>query len=79
MPDANALPSRRPLLLPALSLAKRELVRFLRNENVPGRFPFTAGVFAFKREDEDPARLFAGEGGPASRRHIAVALSPICP
>jgi isobutyryl-CoA mutase len=46
-----------------------ELVRFLRNENVPGRFPFTAGVFAFKREDEDPARMFAGEGGPARTNH----------
>jgi len=39
-----------------------ELLRFLRNENLPGRFPFTAGVFAFKREGEDPGRMFAGEG-----------------
>ena len=39
-----------------------ELLRFLRGENLPGRFPFTAGVFPFKREDEDPARMFAGEG-----------------
>ena len=39
-----------------------ELVRFLRAENLPGRFPFTAGVFPFKREGEDPARMFAGEG-----------------
>jgi methylmalonyl-CoA mutase len=39
-----------------------ELLRFLRNENVPGRFPFTAGVFPLKREGEDPARMFAGEG-----------------
>ncbi|MHA6794528.1 fused isobutyryl-CoA mutase/GTPase IcmF [Pseudonocardia bannensis] len=39
-----------------------ELLRFLRRENLPGRFPFTAGVFAFKREGEDPARMFAGEG-----------------
>ena len=31
-------------------------------ENVPGRFPYTAGIFAFKREDEDPTRMFAGEG-----------------
>ena len=44
-----------------------ELVRFMRNENVPGRFPFTAGVFAFKRDDEDPARMFAGEGGRLGR------------
>src|SRR4029078_9484745 len=33
-------------------------------ENVPGSFPFTAGVFAFKREGEDPTRMFAGEGDP---------------
>ena len=41
-----------------------ELVRFLRRENLPGRFPFTAGVFPFKRPEEDPARMFAGEGDP---------------
>ncbi|TQE23020.1 methylmalonyl-CoA mutase [Streptomyces ipomoeae] len=41
-----------------------ELLRFLRSENLPGRFPFTAGVFPFKREGEDPARMFAGEGDP---------------
>ncbi len=39
-----------------------DLVRFLRSENLPGRFPFTAGVFPFKRDGEDPARMFAGEG-----------------
>ncbi len=39
-----------------------ELLRFLRRENLPGFFPFTAGVFPFKREGEDPARMFAGEG-----------------
>ena len=39
-----------------------ELLRFLRAENLPGYFPFTAGVFPFKREGEDPARMFAGEG-----------------
>ncbi len=33
-------------------------------ENVPGEFPYTAGVFPFKREGEDPTRMFAGEGGP---------------
>jgi len=42
-----------------------DLTRWLRSENLPGRFPFTAGVFPFKREGEDPARMFAGEGGPA--------------
>ncbi|MFE3757196.1 fused isobutyryl-CoA mutase/GTPase IcmF [Nocardia tengchongensis] len=39
-----------------------ELLRFLRSEHLPGRFPFTAGVFPFKRDNEDPARMFAGEG-----------------
>ncbi|MFZ9520215.1 MAG: fused isobutyryl-CoA mutase/GTPase IcmF [Silvanigrellaceae bacterium] len=41
-----------------------EIVKFVRSENVPGSFPFTAGVFPFKRADEDPKRQFAGEGGP---------------
>jgi methylmalonyl-CoA mutase len=41
-----------------------ELLRFLRKENLPGKYPFTAGVFPFKREGEDPARMFAGEGDP---------------
>ncbi|GAG22874.1 unnamed protein product, partial [marine sediment metagenome] len=41
-----------------------ELVRYLRSENLPGRFPFTAGVFPFDREAEDPTRMFAGEGPP---------------
>jgi isobutyryl-CoA mutase len=39
-----------------------EVLRFLMLENVPGSFPYTAGVFAFKRENEDPTRMFAGEG-----------------
>jgi methylmalonyl-CoA mutase len=42
--------------------AHGELVRWLRSEHVPGHFPFTAGVFPFKRQGEDPARMFAGEG-----------------
>lgn len=41
-----------------------DLVSFLRRENLPGFFPFTAGVFPFKRDNEDPARMFAGEGDP---------------
>lgn len=41
-----------------------ELLRWLMSENVPGSFPYTAGVFAFKREGEDPTRMFAGEGDP---------------
>ncbi len=39
-----------------------EILRFLMRENLPGHFPFTAGVFPFKRENEDPTRMFAGEG-----------------
>ena len=42
-----------------------EIYTWLRKENVPGRFPFTAGVFPLKRMDEDPTRMFAGEGDPA--------------
>ena len=41
-----------------------EILRWQLEENVPGSFPFTAGVFAFKRENEDPTRMFAGEGDP---------------
>lgn len=41
-----------------------ELLRWLLSENLPGTFPYAAGVFAFKREGEDPTRMFAGEGDP---------------
>ncbi len=41
-----------------------ELLRWMMLENLPGSFPYTAGVFAFKRENEDPTRMFAGEGDP---------------
>ena len=40
------------------------ILQWIRQENVPGEFPFTAGVFPFKRKGEDPTRMFAGEGGP---------------
>lgn len=42
-----------------------DLLRWLMRENLPGRFPFTAGVFPFKRTGEEPLRMFAGEGDPA--------------
>ena len=42
-----------------------EIYRWMRRENVPGRFPFTAGAFPLKRVDEEPTRMFAGEGDPA--------------
>ncbi len=41
-----------------------ELLRWRLRENLPGEFPYTAGVFHFKRENEDPTRMFAGEGDP---------------
>ncbi|MEQ8352637.1 MAG: methylmalonyl-CoA mutase family protein [Leptospiraceae bacterium] len=41
-----------------------ELARFYYLENLPGNYPFTAGVFPFRKQDEDPTRMFAGEGGP---------------
>ena len=41
-----------------------EILRWVLLENVPGEFPYTAGVFPFKRQGEDPTRMFAGEGGP---------------
>ncbi|MGH8461644.1 MAG: methylmalonyl-CoA mutase family protein [Stenotrophobium sp.] len=41
-----------------------DLLQWLLLENLPGHFPYTAGVFPFKRDNEDPTRMFAGEGGP---------------
>jgi methylmalonyl-CoA mutase len=41
-----------------------DILKWTLQENVPGSFPYTAGVFPFKREGEDPTRMFAGEGGP---------------
>ncbi len=53
-------------LIPRVALPKfedhGELLKWLMLENVPGSFPFSGGVFAFKRENEDPTRMFAGEG-----------------
>jgi methylmalonyl-CoA mutase len=54
--------------IPKVSLPRYEdrgdILRWLLTENVPGFFPFAAGVFPLKREGEDPTRMFAGEGGP---------------
>jgi isobutyryl-CoA mutase len=41
-----------------------ELLHFLLNENLPGAYPYTGGVYPYRREEEDPTRMFAGEGGP---------------
>ncbi len=55
-------------LVPKIALPKfkgwGDIVRWNLKENVPGEFPYAAGVFPFKREGEDPTRMFAGEGGP---------------
>jgi methylmalonyl-CoA mutase len=54
--------------IPRVSLPKfqdwGDLLRWMGQENVPGEFPYTAGVFPFKRKGEDPTRMFAGEGCP---------------
>ncbi len=54
--------------IPKISLPKfngrGDILTWLLQENVPGSFPYTAGVFPFKRAGEDPTRMFAGEGGP---------------
>ena len=53
-----------PKVIPPTYESWRELVKFYYKENLPGEFPYTAGVFPFKRTTEDPKRQFAGEGGP---------------
>ena len=52
-----------------------ELLKWLMRENLPGEFPYTAGVFSFKREGEDPARMFAGEGDAFKTNRRFKALS----
>jgi methylmalonyl-CoA mutase len=56
------------LQIPKIALPKYEawgdVLNWLLTENVPGEFPYAAGVFPLKREGEDPTRMFAGEGGP---------------
>jgi methylmalonyl-CoA mutase len=56
------------LMIPRVALPKTtdpaEQLRFAFKENIPGYFPYTAGVFPLKREGEDPTRMFAGEGTP---------------
>ena len=54
--------------IPKISLPKYQawgdILKWNLQENVPGSFPFTSGLYPFKREGEDPSRMFAGEGGP---------------
>lgn len=54
-----------------------DILRWSLQENVPGEFPYTAGIYPFKREGEDPTRMFAGEGGPerTNKRFHYVSLS----
>ncbi|WP_372794748.1 methylmalonyl-CoA mutase family protein [Lutibacter sp.] len=68
------------LQIPKISLPKYEawgdLLLWSLEENVPGEFPYTSGLFPFKRTGEDPTRMFAGEGGPerTNRRFHYVSL-----
>src|ERR1035437_4034281 len=67
--------------VPKISTPKYEawgdILKWNLQENVPGEFPYTSGVFPFKREGEDPTRMFAGEGGPerTNRRFHYVSLA----
>ncbi len=66
--------------IPKVALPKYEgwgeVLRWSLQENVPGEYPYTAGIYPFKREGEDPTRMFAGEGGPerTNRRFHYVSL-----
>jgi isobutyryl-CoA mutase len=66
--------------IPKISMPKYtawgDILKWNLQENVPGEFPFTAGVYPFKREGEDPTRMFAGEGSPerTNRRFHYVSL-----
>lgn len=66
--------------IPKVALPKYQawgdILKWCLQENVPGEFPFTAGLYPFKREGEDPTRMFAGEGGPerTNRRFHYVSL-----
>jgi len=68
-------------MIPKVSLPKYQswgdVLGWVLQENVPGEFPYTAGIYPFKREGEDPTRMFAGEGGPerTNRRFHYVSLA----
>jgi methylmalonyl-CoA mutase len=80
IPVRNHTASLSGLSLPRVAVPAAEewgeIARFAALENLPGRFPFTAGVYPFKRSEEDPARMFAGEGPPerTNRRFHLVSL-----
>jgi methylmalonyl-CoA mutase len=64
----NSYESLSHTLIPKISTPKftawGDILRWQLQENFPGHFPYTAGIYPFKREGEDPTRMFAGEGGP---------------
>ncbi|MCH7784285.1 MAG: methylmalonyl-CoA mutase family protein [Bacteroidetes bacterium] len=68
------------LKIPKIALPKYkawgDILRWVLQENVPGEFPYTSGLYPFKRTEEDPTRMFAGEGGPerTNRRFHYVSL-----
>ena len=57
----------------------RNIQKFLLLENLPGKFPFTAGVFPFKRTEEEPKRMFAGEGPPEKTTPVSAEVPAILP
>ncbi|MBT8314459.1 MAG: methylmalonyl-CoA mutase family protein [Maribacter sp.] len=69
--------------IPKVALPKYEawgdLLRWILQENVPGEFPYTSGLYPFKRMGEDPTRMFAGEGGPERTNHRFHYLSLVMP
>ena len=57
-----------------------DILRWNLSENVPGEFPYAAGVFPFKRKGEDPTRMFAGEGGPErTNKTLSLPVFRTCP
>ncbi|MFP3998307.1 MAG: fused isobutyryl-CoA mutase/GTPase IcmF [Desulfobacterales bacterium] len=56
-----------------------EIYTWMRRENIPGRFPYTGGVFPLKRKEEEPTRMFAGEGDPERTNHRFKLLSEAYP
>lgn len=66
--------------IPKIALPKYEawgdILYWQLQENIPGHFPFTSGIYPFKREEEDPTRMFAGEGGPEKNKQTLSLCEP---
>ena len=58
-----------PIICPPNMSSWKDILLWLRTENFPGYFPYTAGIYPFKRQTEDPTRMFAGEGSPERTNH----------